>query len=299
MNRIMQCTVGAAIAAAASSGASAAMGDIWSGGSDIVLWVQAVNGSGTPVGQSYAFDTGLTVSSVFGSTFTSNANLVALTGPNTSFASIGSGATTLSSFMSAATTAGDSIAWGVEGGFYTGSQAVGALNSNTKTTGAAEAIFTSSFAPLSTPNGVSQMTGGSLNNLLNGFANGGPTPPTGAGAVESLVTLTANASGTSTSGTWTGGDQAHFGVVGNAGIADYITQLGTAVSLYGVTGNSPASGASSALLQSYTFGTVMLSSTGVLTFGPGSGSVPLPGAVWLFGSGLLGLLGVSRRRTAA
>ena len=306
MNRIIPCAVGAAIAAAASSGASAAMGDIWSGGSDLVLWVQAVNSSGVPTGASYAFDTGLTVSNVFGSTFTSNANLVALPGQNVSFNSIGSGATTLSSFMSTAlATPGNTIAWGIEGGYYSGgtltgqgTQAIGATNANTKNQGTAEAIFTSSLAGLSNPNGVTQLTGGSLENLLNGFASGGATPPTGAGAVESLVTLTNNASGTSTAGSWTAGDQAHFGMFNNAATPDYYTTLGAAQTLYGVTGNNPTSGAGLALLQSYTFGKVSLSSAGVLTFSSGS-AVPLPGAVWLFGSGLLGLFGVSRRRTAA
>jgi hypothetical protein len=32
---------------------------------------------------------------------------------------------------------------------------------------------------------------------------------------------------------------------------------------------------------------------------PGAGVIPIPAAAWLFGSGLLGLAGVARRRTAA
>jgi hypothetical protein len=39
-----------------------------------------------------------------------------------------------------------------------------------------------------------------------------------------------------------------------------------------------------------------LSDTGLLTYGVSA--VPVPAAVWLFGSGLLGLVGVARRRTA-
>jgi hypothetical protein len=44
-----------------------------------------------------------------------------------------------------------------------------------------------------------------------------------------------------------------------------------------------------------------LSASGLLSVAAGSVTppVPLPAAVWLFGSGLLGLLGVGRRRAAA
>ena len=36
--------------------------------------------------------------------------------------------------------------------------------------------------------------------------------------------------------------------------------------------------------------------TGTLAGGPGTNEVPVPAAVWLFGSGLLGLVGVARRK---
>ena len=45
-------------------------------------------------------------------------------------------------------------------------------------------------------------------------------------------------------------------------------------------------------------GTVTLAANGLLTFAAPAPSVPLPAALWLFGSGLLGLAGVARRRTA-
>ena len=43
-------------------------------------------------------------------------------------------------------------------------------------------------------------------------------------------------------------------------------------------------------------GRVLLSADGLLTVGnPGPAAVPLPAAVWLFGSGLIGLVGIARR----
>ena len=44
--------------------------------------------------------------------------------------------------------------------------------------------------------------------------------------------------------------------------------------------------------------TLSLGKDGSLTVNGGTAPVPLPAAVWLFGSGLMGLLGICRRRTA-
>ena len=43
-------------------------------------------------------------------------------------------------------------------------------------------------------------------------------------------------------------------------------------------------------------GSFSLASNGTLTYGPAAVATPLPAAAWLFGSGLLGLVGVARRR---
>jgi hypothetical protein len=58
--------------------------------------------------------------------------------------------------------------------------------------------------------------------------------------------------------------------------------------LYGLTGNG-----TTGQLQSYVLATLDLNSNGTLE---AIAPVPLPAAVWLFGSGLLGLLGARRRR---
>jgi hypothetical protein len=290
MNRVLKCAIGAVIAAA-SYGANAAMTPVSSGGSDLVLWVEGTNTSGTTA--VYAWDTGLSISSIFGTSFTPNASLVSLPGPNDTFSNIGStsSAGTLSSFLSTYST---NVQWTLEGGFYDNPGAL-ATTAVTKTAGAAEAIFTSQFAAASST-GVTDLPLGGMSTLLNGWSASGNT--TGGGGLDGLVSLfsASGANGATTGGTLTSQDASKFGVFSNGSTSDLNTSLGTTYTLYGVTGNgSPAT----TIVQSYTFGTASLSSLGVLTLGAGSGSVPLPGAVWLFGSGLLGLLGIRRRQTAA
>ncbi len=67
--------------------------------------------------------------------------------------------------------------------------------------------------------------------------------------------------------------------------------LGTSAVLYGVTGNN-----GTGQVQSYILGNLELTADGTLKT---LSAVPLPAAVWLFASGLLGLAGVGRRRAGA
>jgi hypothetical protein len=71
--------------------------------------------------------------------------------------------------------------------------------------------------------------------------------------------------------------------------------LGGSSTLYGLTTN----GLGNTKNIVYSLGSATFSSaTDILSFtgNPGGSSVPLPAAAWLFGSGLLSLLGISRRR---
>jgi hypothetical protein len=70
-----------------------------------------------------------------------------------------------------------------------------------------------------------------------------------------------------------------------------VTPLGTDVNLYAMTGNTTKAASG----QLYTAGLVTMTAGGTLE---SVAPVPLPAAVWLLGSGLLGLLGVGRRRSA-
>lgn len=73
--------------------------------------------------------------------------------------------------------------------------------------------------------------------------------------------------------------------------------LGSSSILYGLTGNG-----GTGQLQSYVLSSQLeLTDSGLLetVSGTGTSPVPLPPAVWLFASGLLGLAGVGRRRSGA
>ena len=75
-----------------------------------------------------------------------------------------------------------------------------------------------------------------------------------------------------------------------------MSPVGVPAQLFGFTGS-----ATTGALTSYILGSATWAADGSLTItGNGtSAPVPLPAAVWLFGSGLMGLVGVSRRRKAA
>jgi hypothetical protein len=73
--------------------------------------------------------------------------------------------------------------------------------------------------------------------------------------------------------------------------------VGSSQSFYLVTGGA---GLATGKVRDYLVGSFSMNATGDLSFvSAGSTSVPLPAAAWLFGSGLLGLAGVGRRKVAA
>jgi hypothetical protein len=278
MNMLVKSAVASALALSATG--AFALGVPSTNSSDLVLVVQnAANPSAV-----YALDTGISISSLLPTSgFVSGAvlNTTAFAGINKTI----SESTTLQSFLAANPASGD--AWTLEAAQFTTTTGT-ASTSNIRAAGTADMIATSATG---TTNNTT-VSAKQLSNLvafvngLNGDVvnnNGGlyglnnPTP----------VTETTNAAFS----VGIAQDKYTFMTVND------MSAVGTASQLFAFTGNG-----GTGKLQSYILGSATLGTNGTLTLTGNStvtAPVPLPAAVWLFGSGLMGLVGVSRRRKAA
>jgi hypothetical protein len=79
------------------------------------------------------------------------------------------------------------------------------------------------------------------------------------------------------------------------GPTNLVNGVGTSAKLYSVTA---VSSTSTNLVGTSVLGNVTLSAAG-LVFSTATAPVPLPAAIWLLGSGLLGLFGIGRRKAIA
>jgi len=238
---------------------------------DVLLFAEVLNGS-TVVG-SYAGDSGVAFTSTIATGTVGS--LSTATDPN------------LSKLLSLAT-GGDTIEWAVEGGKVTSS-----------------GIWTSTDQYLTTIGGsgsvaqLSSRTGGNTTYWSEGLKN----------TIETIdfnnLSSTAATSVFSTSiskgGIWDASQATGLTNLVNwfgQGTDTAQTGLGS-TTLYKVTEGA----ATTSAVQVASLGTVTLSSSGLSfaasTGGGGGTTVPLPAAVWLLGSGLLGLAGVGRRKLSA
>ncbi len=270
MNKVLK--IGAAGALAFGAVAAHASIAVPSGGSsDAILFAEVLNAAGTVVVASYAGDTGLSISSLLGFTGTktvlnTDSNLAALF---------------------AADTGTDTIQWAVLGGQYTGSATVG----NFKIAGNAQFLTTTSSdstASLAIDTSSSLVKFGGINTDISNInanlqaLNGGN--PSSATSIEGTSPPSAGIwDVTNTSGLafWDGGATSNSNALGG-------TQK-----LWYVTAGTPAGNTTRV---AYTEEATVTLTSGGLTV---AGVVPLPAAVWLLGSGLLGLAGVGRRKVKA
>jgi hypothetical protein len=269
MNPILKASIAAAITLGAVSAHAASFAvPTTSNPGDLILFAEVLNSSGTVVG-SYAGDTGVTVLGT----------QAAIAAKQT--ASLNDGTGNLASLL-ALDTGTNSLVWSIQGG--------GQLSANDyelADAGAAQFVTTAAnnntgqmgsrpSSSLDTWNAITNTTL-ALNTNSHGASSVFGTSAAAAGIFDS-TTVAANPSNWYLSGGATG-----------------VSGLGTAWNLYGVTGTTTGPVALSLL------GTATLTANGV-TFGPestgGGTPVPLPAAIWLLGSGLLGLAGVGRRKAA-
>jgi PEP-CTERM motif len=284
MNKILKLSVASALALGYAT-AHAQISQPSSGSSDLVLFAEIINSSGSVVA-SYAGDTGISINSVLP---TASLNPSGSTVPSTGFTNISLGSidvpanANMTSFL-ALDASGDSVEWAIEGGQYTGS----ASAANFGGVGNAKFVTTA-------PGGVSTITAKNVGNLTHWANIDGAITTVNANIAAAGGTTSVEGTSASGAGVWdataTGATVANWYSNGPVTYPGTVTnELGASQTLYGVTGDGNTTTVGK--LQVYTLGTLTLNADGSLT------SVPVPAALWLFGSGLLGLAGVGRRKAA-
>lgn len=233
--------------------------------SDVMLFAEVVSGS-TVLG-SYAGDTGIAT----GTTLTSSNLKVS----NTSDSN-------LQSLLTLGASTGNTVEWAVLGGKFgiEGTNSSGDYYLSTLTGGA------------SVTNTLTDVNYSEWSTILTNTLN---TVQTNAGTANSVFASTVAKGGVwdSTDGPTATANLANWNLNGSNNVITGLT-TGTGATLYGVTtGNSATDPAQSVTA----LGTLSLTASG-LSFSTGGGTspIPLPAAIWLLGSGLLGLAGVGRRK---
>jgi hypothetical protein len=271
----MKTFVRLAVAGALIAGAQASYAQS-ANSTDLWLFVSDPSASVT-----FAEDTGISVNSLL-PTSGDVANSVLGTNSASSAGSIDFAASpALTNFIN--TFGASNLEWAVLG---TQSSAVkpNAAGSNIAIASAAPtAGNTSSISTMVVNNTLKTLTAGFLQDegyLATGYTSGG----------ESFAWSAGNPVAGNVWGAGGHGDNTGSTDLYGAGVLQDGNSLGTALSLYGITGNG-----GTGQVQSYDLtDTLTLTANGTLEVAP----VPVPAAVWLFGSGLLGLIGVGRRRAA-
>ncbi len=256
------------------------------GSSDMVLFVYDATS-----GESYAGVTNISIDSLLpnadihnegGTSSVSPYNQGHISGSIATTISVGP-TTNLTNFLGTVH-AGDQVSWALLGGEYT--SAGGPTAPAFESPGAAKYVTTSA----TNYSGGVNVTTNELVTWADGFDTDVGTLNTNLAGNSSIY-----GSGSANNGVWNS-------TTAGANINDWYlagpyngTALGSSALLYAVTGNGGGSGGTD--VQMYSLTSITLTAGGVLENTPTA--VPIPAALWLLGSGLLGLAGVGRRRSTA
>jgi hypothetical protein len=266
MNTLAKIGVASALAMGYVSAHAGAVVPSSSNPGDVFLFADVINSSGKVIG-AFAADTTVTVN-----------NSTGVTGSLTNGQSLYGSTTNLASLISLGSQAGNTIQWAVMGGGgQSGTNSLQFVTTDTQPT------LTS----------ITARSGVNLGHWTIGLANTAQLLGNNTGAnADVFAASAANAAG------W---DPTVFGV-NNAsnwysnGPFNEVTGLGTSASLYSVTSDSAIS---TNLVGHSVLGNVTLTAAGLVFSTVTTAPVPLPAAIWLLGSGLLGLFGIGRRKAIA
>ncbi|HEV2700514.1 MAG TPA: VPLPA-CTERM sorting domain-containing protein [Steroidobacteraceae bacterium] len=279
MKNYVRLAIAAAVAVGATSGAFAQALPS-SGASD--LWVFVTDPGATGGAETFAWDTGISLTSLTPSTLSTTAKATTNSDP----VNIDVTSTQLAAFIAGSPDA-SALQWAAEGVQYTGApsgdKAPGVLIGVTSNNAATSLISNLHQSNLGT---WGQGFNGDLTFLTTvatqGYAAGGTAYPV------APVSGSPNVWGAGTGNV--GGSTNLYGQGPNSAG----TGIGATESLYLLTGSNSLTAA----VESYTLGASDLTLSTDGTLSTPTSPVPIPAAVWLFGSGLLGLMGVGRRRVA-
>lgn len=229
-----------------------------SGASDAILFAEVVNAAGTKLLASYAGDTGLSIAS-----FSSLSGTKTVLGSDANLAA-----------LFAADASGDQVLFSVQGGQFTSDPGTYITTTTNNSTGQLHNVNTNVLS--NSFQGIDSDVATINGNLSNSTFSVEAASASGAGNFDTTNTVSI--------AFWDGGE-----------VATANTANGTADSLYKVVATNPNSLVSPA--TSTLVGTASLTAAGlVISANSTTPPVPLPAAIWLLGSGLLGLTGVARRK---
>jgi len=264
MNSLVKIGVASALAMGYVSAHAGAVVPSSSNPGDIFLFADVISSGGSVIG-AFAADTTVTVNGATG-----------VSGSLTNGQSLYGSTANLASLIALGSQAGNTIQWAVMGG---GGQPSGSLQ----------------FVTTDNQTSLGQLTGRSGVNAghwLTGMTNTAQLLAANSGLNADIFASSANGAA--------GWDPTIFGPSNASnwyqnGPLNEVNGLGVSTTLFGVTADSAIS---TNLLGVTKLGNVTLTAAG-LVFSTAAAPVPLPAAIWLLGSGLLGLFGIGRRKAAA